>query len=209
MSADDLANGRRYVGTAAVPCTRGTGQSGIGDPADVLDAIETDRFFEVPSLQLAAAGELGADVSPYGSPGGRRRWSPAGSGPATCSRSPSSSTASTPRSPDASSGPTTPRSLADATHHAWVAFATDGVPGGRAAAVAAVRRGVEAGDAAGRTERRRDQRRRPAPDVALRGRPSLKERASGGPPCCSPSPACSRSRRSPTRRRGRTRSSSR
>ncbi len=99
------------------------------DPADVQDAIETDRFFEIPTVVLAAAqANTGAKVYLY-----RFAWRspmliPGGIGACHMLEIPFVFDNFGNSLADDLVGPDHPRSLADAMHEAWISFATDGIP---------------------------------------------------------------------------------
>jgi len=99
------------------------------EPADIRDAIETDRFFEIPTLMLAAAqSRLGANVYAYQFSWRSPMLLPGGIGACHMLEIPfvfddfDNSLART------LVGPDHPQPLADAVHDAWISFATDGVP---------------------------------------------------------------------------------
>jgi len=99
------------------------------EPADIRDAIETDRFFEIPTLMLAAAqSRVRANVYVYQFAWRSPMLLPDGIGACHMLEIPfvfddfDNSLART------LAGPDHPQPLADAVHDTWISFATDGVP---------------------------------------------------------------------------------
>ena len=99
------------------------------EPTDIRDAIETDRFFEIPTLLLAAAqASVNPDVYLY-----QFAWrSPAlingGIGACHMLEVPFVFDNFDNALAQALAGVHHPRALADSVHRAWIAFATDGAP---------------------------------------------------------------------------------
>jgi para-nitrobenzyl esterase len=102
------------------------------DPSDIRDAIETDRFFEIPALMLAGAqSRLSENVYAY-----RFAWRspmllPGGIGACHMLEIPFVFDRFDNPLARTLVGPDHPQSLADAVHEAWISFAIDGVPRSR------------------------------------------------------------------------------